>query len=35
MGERKVLKGYARYNTRRLNMPSENEISSELPDIEE
>lgn len=31
--ERKVLKEYAIYNTRRLNTPSEDEISGELPDI--
>ena len=31
--ERKVLKEYAIYNTRRLNAPSEDEISGELPDI--
>ncbi|MFA5577757.1 MAG: virulence RhuM family protein [Tissierellaceae bacterium] len=31
--ERKVLKEYAIYNTRRLNTQSEDEISGELPDI--
>lgn len=31
--ERKVLTEYAIYNTRRLNAPSEDEISGELPDI--
>jgi len=32
--ERKVLREYATYNTRRLNIPPENELSGELPDVE-
>src|SRR5699024_3383840 len=32
--ERKVLKEYAIYNTRRLNTPSEDAISGKIPDME-